>query len=82
MCTNQRLIRSPYMKRPMYVKCGRCPACMQEKAQKRVNRIHNTQNKDFVCFMVALTYSQHCAPYILREDVDKLVTHQEPGVQK
>lgn len=64
----------------MYVKCGRCPACMQEKAQKRVNRIHNTQNKDFVCFMVALTYSQHCAPYILREDVDKLVSHQVSSI--
>lgn len=73
MCTNQRLVHSPYMKRPMFVKCGRCPACMQEKAQKRVNRIHNTANDDFVCFMVALTYSQHCAPYVLRSDVESLV---------
>lgn len=80
MCTNQRLIHSPYMKRPMYVKCGQCPSCQQEKAQKRVNRIHNTSNDDFVCFMVALTYSQHTAPYILRSDVEDLVKHHVASI--
>lgn len=80
MCTNQRLIKSPYMRRPMYVKCGYCPACMQEKAQKRVNRIHNTANSEFVCFMVALTYSQHCAPYILRSDMENLVSHNVSSI--
>lgn len=64
----------------MYVKCGRCPACQQEKAQKRVNRIHNTVNPDFVCFMVALTYSQHCAPYLLRSDLEKLIDHNVSSI--
>ena len=80
MCTNQRLIHSKYMRRPMFVKCGHCPSCMQEKANRRVSRIHDTYTDDFVCFMVALTYSQHCAPYIFRSDVELLVNHDVSSI--
>lgn len=76
MCTNQRLIKSPFMRRPMYVKCGHCSSCQQEKANNRVNRIINSQRDDYVTFMVSLTYSQCCAPYILRSDAEQFVKHQ------
>ena len=68
MCTNQRLIHSRYSKRSMYVKCGRCKACQQEKAAKRVRRINDTKLDSYCCLMVTLTYSQGTCPYILRED--------------
>ena len=68
MCINQKLIFPKYMKRPMYVKCGHCPACLQEKAVKRVRRIRNTASDSLVCIMVALTYSRGTSPYIDREE--------------
>lgn len=68
MCTNQKLIFPRYSKRSMYVKCGHCPACLQEKAAKRVKRINDTYSDELVCTMVALTYSRGCAPYVLRSD--------------
>lgn len=70
MCTNQRLIFTKYSKRPMYVKCGHCPACLQEKAAKRVKRIHDNTTDNLVVLMVALTYSRGTAPFILRSDAE------------
>lgn len=80
MCTNQRLIKSPYMRRPFFVKCGHCPSCQQEKASKRVNRIINSQRDDYTTFLISLTYSQHCAPYILRSDAESLVKHDVSSI--
>ena len=68
MCTNQRLIYPRHSKRPMYVKCGHCKACQQEKAAKRVRRINDTKIDALSCLMVTLTYSQGTCPYVLRED--------------
>lgn len=58
----------------MYVKCGHCKACLQEKAAKRVKRIEDTYHPDLDCYMVTLTYSRGTAPYILRSDAEKLST--------
>lgn len=68
MCTNQRKIYSKYCRFPLYVKCGHCPACQQEKAANRVKRINNTKSDDMVCLMVSLTYSRGTAPYVLRSE--------------
>ena len=45
MCTNQREIVNKYTGHRLYVKCGHCPACLQEKAAYRVSRI-KAQNSD------------------------------------
>ena len=52
----------------MYVKCGHCKACLQEKASKRVQRIHDTGSDKSVCLMVALTYSRGTAPFVKRDE--------------
>lgn len=68
MCVNQRYIVNPYTKRSLYVKCGKCPACLQEKAIHRVRRIKNTETDALECMMVSLTYARGCAPYIDRSE--------------
>ena len=68
MCVNQRLITNPYTKRQLYVNCGKCPACLQEKAIHRVRRIKNTETDALECMMVSLTYARGCAPYIDRSE--------------
>lgn len=78
MCTNQRLIYPKYSRFPIYVKCGHCPACLQEKAIKRVYRIKNTVDDSKVCIMVALTYSRGCCPYVFRSEAYDFVNGKSP----
>lgn len=66
------------MRHPMYVKCGHCPACLQEKAAKRVRRIKDTTRDDLVCIMVALTYSRNTAPYVDRNEAYEFVNARLP----
>lgn len=68
MCVNQRLVYSRFLRYPIYVKCGHCPACLQEKAANRVRRIRNTVTDDMVQFMVTLTYARGMSPYVLRDE--------------
>lgn len=90
MCTHQKLIYPPHSKRPMYVKCGHCPACMQEKASLRVSRINNTRKDGFITLMVTLTYSRNKVPYIDRNEaydfvnnkVQKLDVYRDCSVRK
>ena len=70
MCTNQRKIRNKYTGQELYVKCGHCPACLQEKAAYRVSRIGAQESADMEMIMIGLTYARHCAPYVLRSDVE------------
>lgn len=71
MCTNQKLIHPRYSKHPLYVKCGHCKACQQEKAAYRVRRINDTKIDSLSCFMATLTYSQGTCPYVNRDDAYK-----------
>lgn len=71
MCTNQRRIFNPYTHKSMYVKCGHCPACLQEKAAHRVQRIRNNDSDGYQCFLLSLTYARHNSPYILRSEAYK-----------
>lgn len=68
MCTHQRIITNIYTHKEYYVKCGKCPACLQEKAAHRVRRIKDTQTPGYETMMVGLTYSRHTAPYIDRDE--------------
>lgn len=71
MCTHQREIKNKYTGQRLYVKCGHCPACLQEKAAYRVGRIKAQDSPDFDVIMVGLTYRRYCAPYVLRDDAFK-----------
>ena len=69
MCTNQRLIHNRYTGRSLYVKCGSCPACQQEKANKRASRIRSNRTPDKMAWFVHLTYLNECVPYIKLNDL-------------
>ena len=68
MCTNQREITNKYTGHKLYVKCGKCPACLQEKAAHRVSRIKAQNSDDTETYMLTLTYRNECVPYVRRED--------------
>lgn len=68
MCVNKYYIVNPYTKRGLYVNCGKCPACQQEKAIHRVRRIKDTYSDGLECAMLTLTYSRSTAPYIDRSE--------------
>lgn len=68
MCTNQREITNKYTGHKLYVKCGHCPACLQEKAAHRVSRIKAQDSDDTETYMLTLTYKNECVPYVRRDD--------------
>lgn len=69
MCINMRYIYNKYTKRNMLVKCGKCPSCLQEKANKRTNRLKVGLTDEDVCLFFTLTYKNMCVPYIQRNDL-------------
>lgn len=70
MCVSKRWIKN-YYGRDILINCGRCPACLQEKAINRTNRIRFNQNYDgsTVTLFVTLTYRNDCIPYFHRSDL-------------
>ena len=68
MCTNQREITNKYTGHKLYVKCGHCPACLQEKASYRVQRIKANDSPDTEPLMVTLTYARNDCPYVKRDE--------------
>ena len=72
MCTNLYKIRIRG-NREMYVKCGKCKACKQEKAIARANRIRADLRDDGTSLplFVTLTYHNLYIPYF---DYDELVS--------
>lgn len=71
MCTHQYRIINRYTNKELYVKCGKCPACLQEKASYRVSRIKAQDSSDLVTLLVTLTYRRYDCPYVLRDDAYK-----------
>lgn len=64
MCINKSWITNPYTHQRILVDCGKCPACLQAKANKRASKIRNHMRSKYTVFFVTLTYSNDCCPYI------------------
>lgn len=64
MCTNQREIINKYTGHKLFVNCGKCPACLQEKAAHRVSRIKSNLKNGYVTLLVSLTYNRFSCPYV------------------
>lgn len=64
MCTSKELVRNKYTGKEFYCSCGKCPSCLQEKADKRTIRIINTCPSGYVPLFFHLTYSPDSLPYI------------------
>ena len=75
MCINKRWIINEYTRKRILVKCGKCEACMVEKAHHRAGRIKNNVYKDEVSLFCTLTYANECLPYVKVEDLNNKVTH-------
>ena len=70
MCTHQRFVFNKYTKTSFLVKCGKCEACLQEKAYKRSFRIKQEVSPDKICLFVTLTYDRASCPFVYKADID------------
>lgn len=70
MCINKRYINNAYGRR-ILVKCGKCPACLQEKAIARANKIRANGTPSQVALFCTFTYSNKFVPYF---DLDEMLT--------
>lgn len=69
MCTQTRLIKNKYTGRTLRVSCGKCPACLQQKANARTSRIRNHSVAGEVALFVTLTYAPKFLPYIRLDEL-------------
>ncbi len=79
MCVNNHTIYNKYIHKSIVVPCGHCPACKQEKANRRANRIRNQfAGSDLDCYFITLTYNNNCVPYISLKSSfsETLFTHE------
>lgn len=70
MCTNNRYIKNHYVYKNILVPCGHCPACQQQKAAYRSNRIRNHSSSERIALFVTLTYTNEFIPFVYRTDFD------------
>lgn len=71
MCTHRKYVRNPYTGKSIIVSCGKCPACQQEKANKRTQRIKNHAVFGELCIFVTLTYKNCFIPYVKKSELYK-----------
>ena len=69
MCINKRWIKNLYTSKKILVKCGKCPACLVEKAHHRAGRIKNNVYSKQVSLFCTLTYANECMPYVKLQDL-------------
>lgn len=71
MCVNKKKIFNRYANQWLYVNCGCCDACLQEKANLRATRIRNhAQSTGQIGVFVTLTYSNDFVPYIRKSEIE------------
>ena len=70
MCLVQKEIKPKYYRHKIFVPCGHCPACQQEKANRRTRRIINHDpDLKFDCLFVTLTYKNEFIPYVSKSEL-------------
>ncbi len=69
MCIYQRYVRNIFTGKYFFAKCGKCPACLQEKASKRTSRIRNHSRNGQTAIFITLTYANIFVPYVRRSDL-------------
>lgn len=69
MCRNSKYIYNQYIHKSLLVSCGKCDACLQQKANARANRIRNHGSEGSLCLFLTLTYDNKYVPYIKKDDL-------------
>lgn len=86
MCTHKKKKWNRYISQYIYVDCGECPACLQQKAIARTNRVrYQEKDTSFVSWFITLTYDNKYIPYIRQSEwidfatgkVDCLKVHRD-----
>lgn len=73
MCTKKHWIKTKQGK-DLLVDCGKCPSCLQDKANRRAMKIlanYPDNNDGTIAIMFGLTYANAFIPYIRKSDIDK-----------
>lgn len=70
MCVNGKWIINKYTHKEVFVKCGHCPACLQEKAGVLASRIRQHTSLYGIPFFVTLTYDRISCPFIRLSDIN------------
>lgn len=68
MCTHGRYVFNRYSRRKVFVRCGKCEACRQEKANRSVTRIKNNMTDGMISLFITLTYANDYVPFVYRSD--------------
>lgn len=68
MCNFGHYIFNSYIRKSIFVSCGKCRSCLQQKANARALRIRN-HNEGKLCLFVTLTYSNEFVPYVISEEL-------------
>lgn len=69
MCLNKKRFYNKWNHTWQWVDCGKCPACMQAKANKRTMRIRNAVYDGYITLFVTLTYRNINIPYIRKDEI-------------
>ena len=64
-----KYIYNKHIGKSVFVKCGKCPACQQEKANYRTMRIKLNELEGMTALFITLTYQNKYCPYVLRSDI-------------
>ena len=68
MCDHSKYVYNKYLHKTIFVSCGKCEACLQEKANARALRIRN-HNDGKLCLFIMLSYDNRFVPYVSVESV-------------
>ena len=68
MCDYAKYVYNKYIRKSLLVGCGKCPACLQRKANARALRIRN-HNSGKLCLFLTCTYDNRFVPYVEIDDL-------------
>lgn len=74
MCLNKKWIINQITGQRLFVPCGCCSACLQEKALRMTNIIRQHCPDGSRPLFVTLTYARYMCPYFNQSDFDKIVS--------
>lgn len=83
MCTHKHYVTNKYTNKRLLVPCGKCPECLQDKANRNARLIRQHYDSSKNILFVTLTYDRISCPYIRHEDIyglhagDKIPIYRE-----
>ena len=73
MCEHSKYVHNKYIHKSILVSCGKCSACLQQKANARAQRIRN-HNDGRLCLFLTLTYDNRFVDIFIM-DIFRMFAH-------